>query len=114
MFAKTRDVDGSTFHSVCWAFPELREELLLHGVIPSVCTATKALANCYNNPFLNICGRASNGVLSIYFVGCIPSEDTEGITWFIMGVLAHRGLKQDKQNTAFLSQTSFQKSHESI
>ena len=80
--------DGPTkLRAVCWGQSDWLESYYKFGVVPGVSLDAKAIANRYNTPFISFGGRDNNGKNLVFFVGFIPNERQESMSWFVQSFL---------------------------
>ena len=83
MFCEARVNRDNALHSVCWGFPQWRDEYKQFGIIPGVTIDAKALANNYDTPLAFICGRTNNRAVTVFFMGFLASQREEEFLWML-------------------------------
>ena len=83
MFCEARVNRDNALHSVCWGFPQWREEYRQFGIIPGITIDAKALANNYDTPLAFICGRTNNGAVTVFVMGFLSSQREEEFQWLL-------------------------------
>ena len=87
MYMRVQLREDKSLKAVCWGYREWLEDYYKYGVVPGVSLDAKALATNYDIPFISIGGRDHNGKLTVYFMGFIPNEREESISWFLESFL---------------------------